>query len=98
MSRRNIKRRKSGANIYKENLQYYEKERNVNDIIFEPRKLFDPCQNFMEPRNPRDLRKNFDVHKNFMNPHHPPYAIFLTHSTHVPMLPTSPTLCSRLRR
>ena len=53
MNIRNIKRRMSRANAYKEHLQYDEKERKVKNIVFEQHQLFDQRQNFMELRHPR---------------------------------------------
>ena len=52
-------------NTYKEDVLYNEKERNVNNIVF------DPCQSFMDPRYPLHPRQNFDLRWNFMDPRHP---------------------------
>ena len=59
--------------------------------------FFDPCQNFMDPRHPRQNsdprhpRHFFDPYQNFMGPRHPRHPWI-----HVPTLPTPPTLFSRL--
>lgn len=55
----------SGANTYKDHLQYNKKERNVKNIVF----VFDQCQNFMDPHLPRHPRRNFDPRQNFIDPH-----------------------------
>ena len=66
---------------------------------FDPRYLrllFDPRQNFMDPRFPRHLRQFFDPHQNFTDASHPRQS--LTHATHEPTLSTPPTLFSRFNR
>ena len=62
MNIRNKKRRMSETNTYKEHLQYNEKELNVKNIVFDPRQLFETCQNFTVPHYLR---------QNFMEPRHP---------------------------
>ena len=59
----------SGANTNKEHLQYNEKSRNVKNIVFDPRQLFDPCKSFMDLRHPRYPRQHFDPNQNIMDPH-----------------------------
>ena len=71
MNTRNTKRRMSGMNTYKEHLQYNEKERNVKNVVFDPRQLFDRCQNFVDSRHPCHPRQNFDGRESFMDPRHP---------------------------
>ena len=77
MNMRNTKRRMSVTNTSKENLQYNEKERDTTNIVFEPRQLFDPRQNFMDLRHPRQNLTHailffffFDPRRNFINPCH----------------------------
>ena len=55
-------------NTYKKHLEYNEKERKAKNIVFDPRKLFDPCQIFTDPRLPR---QNFDPRQIFMDPRYP---------------------------
>ena len=52
----------SGPNAYKEHLLYNEKKRNVKniDFAFNPRQLFDPYKDFVDPYHPRKPRQNFD--------------------------------------
>ena len=55
--------------IYREHLLYYEKKRNVNnnDIVFDPRQIFNPYKNFMDSCHPCHPWQNFDP----QNPYHP---------------------------
>ena len=84
-----------GTNAYKEHLLYDENERSAKniDIGSDSCQLFHPYKHFMDPRHPRkhfmDPRHLFDQRQTFMNLHHP--------RTHAPMLPTPPTLFSRLK-
>ena len=47
MDIKNIKK----ANVRSE--RYNEKERNIKNIVSNSRQVFDPCQNFINPRHPR---------------------------------------------
>ena len=57
-------------NTYKVHLQYNEKERKVKNI-FDLLQLFDPFQNFIDPRHPRQTFMNTrHPHQNIMDPRH----------------------------
>ena len=75
----------SGTNAYKEHLLYDENERSAKniDIGSDSCQLFHPYKHFMGPRH------LFDQSQTFMNLRQP--------RTHAPMLPTPPTLFSRLK-
>ena len=60
-------------------LQYNEKERTVENIAFDPRQPFNPCQNFMDPRHLRHLRRIFSTPRLLRYPRQN-----LTHVTHEP--------------
>ena len=84
-----------GTNVYKEHLLYDENERSAKniDIGSGSCQLFHPYKHCMDPCHPRkhfmDPRHLFDQRQTFMNLRHP--------RTHAPMLPTPPTLFSRLK-
>ena len=72
----------SGTNTYKEYLQHNEKKRNAKNIVLVPRQIFDPCQNYMDPRHPSHPRQNFNL-RHFLLTH-------VTHATHTKISTTPP--------
>ena len=74
--------------IYKEHLQYSEREQNVKKV-FDPSQIFNPCQNFVESHHLHYPRHIFT---------HATHAKTLwTHATHEPTLLLPLTLFSRLK-
>ena len=41
-----------GTNTCKEHLQFNEKERNIKNLVFDPRQLFKASKKFLDPRHP----------------------------------------------
>lgn len=73
----------------REHLQYNKMGWDIKNIVFDPRQLFDSCQNFIDPGYPSHSHSLqnfesghfFDLHQNVMDPLHPhqPQHFFYQH-------------------